>query len=137
MRAPDFIIGSRDNPYLHRWYVIPRNMRFNIYLHHFLRSDDDRALHDHPWWNISFLLSGRYIEVTPKGRFLRKRFAVVFRRATASHRVELIDGPLWTLFITGPKVREWDFWCPRGWRHWRDFVSNTPGGNEIGRGCND
>ena len=48
-RHPDFIVGGKDNPYLLRWFVIPRNPVFNIYLHRFLRSDDDRALHDHPW----------------------------------------------------------------------------------------
>lgn len=42
-RNPDFIIGGAD-PYMLRWWVIPRNKVFNIYLHRFLRSDDDRAL---------------------------------------------------------------------------------------------
>jgi hypothetical protein len=50
---------------MRRWWVIPRNKFFNIYLHHFLHSDDDRALHDHPWWNVSILLrSGSYVEHT-------------------------------------------------------------------------
>lgn len=47
-RAPDFYIGGNANPYLLRWWVIPRNRFFNVYLHKFLRDDDDRALHDHP-----------------------------------------------------------------------------------------
>lgn len=25
MRTPDFVIGSDDNPYLLRWWIIPRN----------------------------------------------------------------------------------------------------------------
>ena len=48
-RAPDFVIGGSDNPYLLRWFLIPRNPVFNVYLHKFMRSDDDRALHTHPW----------------------------------------------------------------------------------------
>lgn len=32
MRAPDFIIGGRENPYLLRWFVIPRNPLCNIYV---------------------------------------------------------------------------------------------------------
>lgn len=36
---PDIIIGENGDDYLHRWYVIPRNRFFNIYLHYFLRSD--------------------------------------------------------------------------------------------------
>ena len=40
---PHFVIGGADDPYMLRWYLIPRNRRFNIYLHKFLRDDDDRA----------------------------------------------------------------------------------------------
>src|SRR5271156_1916144 len=61
-RPPDFIVGGKEFPYMRRWWIIPRNRVFNIYLHHFLRSDDDRALHDHPSWNISFILEGAYTE---------------------------------------------------------------------------
>lgn len=138
-RAPDQIIGRADDHYLRRWYLIPRNPVFNIYLHHFLRSDDDRALHDHPWWNLSILLEGRYVEHTiPQGgvnqRTLRRAGQMKFRFARAAHRVELTDGPCWTLFITGPRIRQWGFHCPAGWRHWKEFTKpGAPG--EIGRGC--
>ena len=47
-RRPDFIIGPEDNPYMRRWFIVPRNPYQNIYLHEVLRSDDDRAGHDHP-----------------------------------------------------------------------------------------
>lgn len=130
-----------ENPYLKRWFVIPRNKFFNIYLHRFLRSDDDRALHDHPWINMSILLDASYTEVTPKGSFLREAGHVYFRGPKALHRVLLhpdqigIEQPVWTLFITGPKVREWGFACPKGWVHWEDFVHVTEGGNEVGQGC--
>lgn len=43
---PHFVIGNADNPYMLRWFILPRNRLFNIYLHKFLRDDDDRALHD-------------------------------------------------------------------------------------------
>ena len=33
-----------------------------------MRDDEDRALHDHPWHNVSLLLVGQYIEVTPLAR---------------------------------------------------------------------
>jgi len=126
-RAPDVVIGGEEKPYLRRWFVIPRNPIFNIYLHHFLRSDDDRALHDHPWLNCSLLLDGRYLEHTIKAggvnvRTLRKAGDIVLRGAKAAHRVELMDPdhesvieierrpqPCWTLFITGLRVREWAF----------------------------
>lgn len=135
-RKPDFIVGDS---YLLRWWVIPRNRWFNIYLHQFRRSDDDRALHDHPWWNCSIVLSGCYDEVMPQATKRRKAGSVVFRHATARHRLELpvINGGqsyCWTLFITGPRVREWGFWCPQGFVHWKDFTSPADVG-QIGRGC--
>jgi hypothetical protein len=156
-RKPDFVIGDPSNPYLLRWWVIPRNRVFNIYLHKILRSDDDRALHDHPWWNMSIILKGGYVEYVPGGSYLRKAGHIICRRATAQHRLALftirveLDGtrgadgyplasrflaPCWSLFITGPKIRDWGFWCPQGFKRWQDFVSpNNPG--EVGPGCND
>lgn len=131
-REPDVFIGGRTNTYLRRWYVIPHNKWFNIYLHQFLRSDDDRALHDHPWWNISWVLSGGYHEITapsekdlpPGGRrkeSTRWAGALAFRSAKTAHRIRLMrcgdseEMPVWTLFITGPKIRVWGFWCREGW----------------------
>jgi len=136
LMAPDVVIGSLENPYLHRWHVVPRNewpfgflkrlsqrlglplavqgavkkfvdaTTINIYFHHFLRSDDDRALHDHPWANMSWLLEGDYDEVVfetdPKGvvegyeynvpptkRIPRKEGHFAFRHAERAHRVQL------------------------------------------------
>jgi hypothetical protein len=151
LRAPDFVIGGKDRPYLRRWWMIPRNRWFNVYLHEFLRSDDDRALHDHPWINISILLRGSYLEHQPIGTVrLRKPWRpwapwrVVFRLPSAAHRIELFrhygiagtfkEAPVWTLFITGPRVRPWGFWCPKGWVHWEDFTARGNSG-EVGRGC--
>lgn len=142
MRAPDFIIGPPADPYLERWWVIPRNKWFNIYLHHFLHSDEDRALHDHPWLNLSVILRGKYIEHIEGGRaVVRHRFRPVFRRSVTAHRIELFAGaggliPVWTLFITGPRIREWGFLCPAGWKHWTLFTkAGSPG--QVGPGCDD
>lgn len=140
-RDPDFIIGSADNPYMLRWWVIPRNRLFNIYLHQFLRSDDDRALHDHPWWNLSWILEGTYTEhtIASGGVHHHKRYeqgALRFRAPRTAHRVELTGGPCWTLFITGPVLRTWGFHCPNGWRPWREFVDERDTG-KVGRGCGE
>lgn len=140
-RPPDVIIGGAADPYMRRWWLIPRNRFFNIYLHHFMRSDDDRALHDHPWWNLSILLDGRYVEHTISAgginvRVERRAGDRKFRLASAAHRIELVDGPCWTLFLTGPMIRSWGFHCPRGWVPWKEFTkAENPG--EIGRGCGE
>lgn len=135
--GPHFIAGPRDNPFLHRWYILPRNPLLNIYVHKFLRSDDDRALHDHPWASLSLTLRGRAWDVRADGATLARPGSVTFRRATHTHRVQLLDParPYWTLFITGPKVREWGFACPKGWRHWRHYSEPTADGNRVGKGC--
>lgn len=132
-RGPDFIIGDR---YMLRWWVIPRNRYFNIYLHHILHSDDDRALHDHPWWSLSLCLSGQVLEYR-KGMELRYVSAgdVVLRSARAAHRLELRDkADCWTLFVTGPVIRNWGFHCPQGWRRWQDYTKPGEYG-QIGKGC--
>ena len=133
-RPPDVVIA--DN-YLLRWHLIPRNRWFNVYLHNIRHSDDDRAMHDHPWWNVSIILKGYYYEMTPQGTFYQPRWSVIFRKATYSHRLILLaNNYAWTLFITGPTVREWGFHCPKGWVHWKKFV-NMDNTGEIGPGCGD
>lgn len=134
LREPDVIIG--DN-YLRRWWIVPRNYGCNVYLHEILHSDDDRALHDHPWDNTSMLISGGYIEHTPEGMFERGAGDIVHRKATDSHRLEILEGRrAISLFMTGPTIRDWGFHCPQGWRHWREFTKpGAPG--QIGRGCGE
>lgn len=145
MRKPDAIIGGTEDPYMLRWWIIPRNRFFNIYGHQFLRSDDDRALHDHPWlFNISYIAVGRYIEHTKATLLghMRSYGTWKFRWGKSPHRVELLPGPngslmpCWTIFITGPVVREWGFYCPKGWVHWKVFTNKTDDNiSTIGRGC--
>lgn len=138
-RPPDFVIGQPGDDYMRRWHVWKRNPALNVYLHHFLRSDDDRALHDHPWWNVSFLLHGSYIEhtIAPGGVNRRTQYQagdLKFRRAKAAHRVELNAGECWSLFLTGPRIRDWGFHCPAGWVPWQKFTSPDEKGR-IGKGC--
>lgn len=193
-RKPDFRIGREGDWYMDRWYIIPRNRWFNIYLHHLMRDDDPTALHDHPWWNISIVLKGGYYEVMPANPptnpawfeywastkpKLPQHYAhwadaegsvaaayyqphavyakwrgpgsIIVRRATDAHRLVLPDrtdgwgDPLddeskhdsWSLFITGPKKREWGFWCPKGWKHFAEFIKVNKDGNEVGAGCGE
>lgn len=138
-REPDFYIGGDVNPYMRRWWVIPRNRWFNIYLHHFMRSDDDRALHDHPWVWCSIMLEGEYTEwqILNGGIHVsrvRRAGSVALRGPRSAHRVELHQGHCWTLFITGPVVRTWGFHCHRGWVRWTKFVASNDAG-AVGAGC--
>lgn len=158
-REPDVIIGGVDDPYLLRWFLIPRNPLFNLYLHQFRRSDDDRALHDHPWFNLSVLLRGGYVEHTIAAggvhRQVRRRAGqFALRSPWRAHRIELpirrivtltpdgrrswqaIPVPCWTLFVTGPRMRAWGFHCrDAGWVHWRRFTDPATNGATVGKGC--
>ena len=51
-RKRDFAVSQDGQDYMRRWWVIPRNAYCNIYLHNFLHSDTDAALHDHMYHNI-------------------------------------------------------------------------------------
>jgi hypothetical protein len=42
------IENCEHEPYLARWFVI-RSKNFGLFIHKFIRSDEDRALHCHPW----------------------------------------------------------------------------------------
>lgn len=139
-----FTIGGEENPYLRRWFVLPRGDGPACYLHQFLRDDDDRALHDHPWGSIGIILSAGYLEQTPEGLFERRVGDVLPRTAEARHRVILHrDGegrpvPAWTLFLTGQRVRDWGFWCPDGSTErfvpWQAFTEGEHG-ERVGKGC--
>ena len=153
-RQPDFIVGGPESPYLLRWWIIPRNPVFNVYLHQFLRDDDDRALHDHPWPWCSILLVGSYIEHTIAAggihrRQIREAPSIKISGPWRAHRIELLPNtpnpanafetwprkPCWTLFITGPRIRGWGFHCPeQGWIPWQRFTAPGDKG-QTGAGC--
>lgn len=163
-RQPDFIIvGGRtpDDPAVLRWWIIPRNRFFNIYLHKFLR-DDAQDLHDHPWPNCSIPLTEGYTEQVfsrqpiegeplPTTEFHeRVVMRPTFRRASQPHQVivhrrltlgihdEMI--PCFSLFFTGPKIREWGFWCPGDGRaRWKHYLKYTNPANYgiTGQGCEE
>lgn len=142
MRAPDFIIGPGEPDYIRRWFIVPRNIFSNVYLHLMLRDDDDRALHDHPWASRSLILEGGYVEVTPGGVFERMPGDLIERTAEAAHRLILrrdaggMAIPCVSLFFTGPRERDWGFHCPKGFVPWQEFTGGKHG-EAIGRGCGE
>lgn len=132
--------------YLIRYYLIPSNKYFNIYLHKFMSSDEDIALHDHPWDSLSILLYNSYIECIPENKekwlnnesrsiieIERKQFSVIYRDASWIHKIVLHKGPVYTLFITSSYKRNWFFWCDKGPVLSSDFLDKT--GTEVGKGC--
>lgn len=124
-------------PHMLRWYLV-RTPLFSVYLHHIIGSDEDKAMHDHPWANLSLVLSGHYIEHQPNRRRMVQAGEVLTRWATTPHRIE-VTGPypsVWSLFICGPRRRVWGFHCPKGWIPWTQFVDPKEYGS-VGAGCPD
>ena len=133
--------------YMRRWRLIDLPW-FGVRIHHIVRSDHDREMHDHPFSFISFILRGGYYEHRPhakiKGFILDsdgKRWtdvkrhgagSIVVRKAEDLHRLDLAiisesethveERGTWTFVLRGPRRREWGFETPQGWMHWRDFI---------------
>lgn len=148
MRPPDLVVGSPENPYMHRW-VLWRDGEggAQVCLHKIWRSDDDRALHDHRADNISIILpfpgAGWYTEVLSHAwetwrAFDRWPLIPYFRRAGMPHRL-IVRKPVWTIWIRFRGMREWGYWRPKGWRHWRDYLGQTDyykdGMSTVDKGC--
>jgi len=136
-RVIDDTCRPEAGPMLIRYFLF-RSKYLGIYLHHFLRSDNDRHVHDHPWTFITFLIGGGYWEHIPKNheagwcgcgawhlrrnddllpyiaRIRRHRFSILYRPATWRHWVE-IDKPAWTLVFRFRRERDWGFITEKGW----------------------
>lgn len=110
-------IYRRDNnKYLTRYYIFrkPRAWLPSVYLHCFHASDEDLELHSHPWSkSISFILSGSYKEERLKNNKVVTRILSPgkfnYIKADDFHRVDLVSKRVWTLFISGSKVKDWGF----------------------------
>jgi hypothetical protein len=120
--------------YMERYWLIPYGkIGIAARIHHILRSDDNRAFHDHPWPYLTVILRGGYTEIRPifeSGVYIGEHRqwhgagSILFRRADSWHRLEIPEGhSAWTLFITGPKVRRWGFLIhPEHKVYWRDYL---------------
>lgn len=143
--------------YIDRWHLIPRNRWFNIYLHKTM-SDDYRILHDHPWDNISIVLKGGYYETVPAVEYSehvnpffwakvvrwRKPGSIICRKAHwPPHSLSLATvveslvprvikkRVCWSLFITGPRKRDWGFWTRKGWISHEQMVTIKDGKSQM------
>jgi hypothetical protein len=87
----------------------------SLLLHRFVASDPDHAVHSHPWaWAMSLILVGGYRETRclPNGTRVEREYYpgdVNVILATDRHRIELLDGDCWTLFLAGPFLQQWSF----------------------------
>lgn len=142
-QEPRVIEGrNTDDPYLTRYYLTKRLAdaegmdrraddapKHALYLHRFHRSDDELELHNHPWeWAVSLILHAGYSEERlVGGRVVRrdvKPWTLNFIGANTFHRIDLVRGECWTLFIAGPIVQSWGFLdrYSKTFTNWKDFL---------------
>jgi hypothetical protein len=101
-------LGKPECPYAYRWIL--NLWLFSIRVHQWVRSDDKRYFHDHPWSFITIVLRGSYVDVSPAGRDPLSLGSIRFRKATHQHYVEVPRGGALTLLVTTLPVRHWGFW---------------------------
>jgi len=119
-RLPSQVIRPHDVPYLTRYFCAgwnPTNREPGpaLFLHHFVGSDPNDAVHSHPWtWGASLILVGGYTEhrCTPDGRHSTHTYTagtVNVLQPRDRHRIELLGADCWTLFLAGPYAQAWGF----------------------------
>ncbi len=104
------VINDHINPsveYMHRMYILGGerdghgallHRRFEVCIHKIMVSDRDH-LHDHPAAYFSVILAGSYREHTPSGAIVRRPGHMRVRARSSLHRLEIVNGPVWTLFV--------------------------------------
>lgn len=113
-------ISESDVPLFDRFRVLQRPW-ISIYLHHYLRSDPDRGVHDHPWgWAVAVPLCAGYVEhrlrgFSEEGQRIKliRRWPLLpyFLTGADFHRVVVPDGgrTSWSLFVHGCYCKSWGF----------------------------
>lgn len=155
------IIGPDGSLYMGRWWLFngygkdpagdPTPARCpwlpSIRVHHIMRPDTDRHLHDHPWHARTIVLRGWYTEERPwatmtdreamlaDGISLCNTTRAVFHRVVGYtgrllfgqyHRISAVsEGGVWTLFFTWRKRGSWGFDVDGRKVPWREYLNNT------------
>ena len=119
-RTPDFYeaasmrwkwrerLGRPECPYLVRW--VADFWLFSIRIHHWVGSDDQRHMHDHPWAYLTVILKGGYTDVNTSGESRLTPGCVRYFPSSHRHTVRVDRGGAWTLVVTGRERRVWGFW---------------------------
>jgi hypothetical protein len=139
-----YTIETDGNPYLTR-ILFPRVFGFRPMLHRFHRADLDRHIHNHPWaLAFSFILCGSYVETrldVEADALLHRlgrradRDPTITRRVrwfnvltdADYHKVDRLNGEVWTLFVTGKRMQDWGFLVDGEHVPWREYFAKREG----------
>lgn len=156
--------------YMSRWWVFNPyptssqnrrrwNLPISIRVHHIVRPDDDRAMHDHPWNARTIILRGWYTEKRPsdlsktqlsaetqdlinrcsaQGHYELAEYFTRRPGDTATLRVgeyhtitDVSEGGVYTLFISGKWRADWGFMVNGVKVWWRTYLYGTPDPKEA------
>lgn len=118
--------------------VTPIKWLPSVRIHHILRRDNDRHLHDHPWDARTVILKGWYTEVrlehgletmyeNMRRSFLRIRGYTGPINHGEYHTITSVsDGGVWTLFITFGYLSTWGFLVDGEKVPWREYMDMYP-----------
>lgn len=148
-RTPYLHIRSADGQevYMGRWWLFNAYDRethlgrirwcpWSIRVHHIMRPDADRDLHDHPWNARTFILRGWYTEqrllnvglppgtaVEVTGYIDRMQGSTARLNHGEYHRIdEVSPGGVYTRFISGPYQGTWGFLVNGVKVAWREYT---------------
>lgn len=122
---PCRLIEINGHPYLER-YFIGQVLGITVYLHRFVRDDDERHLHNHPWNHaLSVVLCGRYTETqadsTTHASICTCRENLIW---LSQHQVRWVNYIHRNDFhqITGVKPETWTLFLHTRWKHRWGFL---------------
>lgn len=133
-------LGKKECPYAYRFVLI--FFGFSIRVHYWLRSDDKRHMHDHPWDFRTFVLRGAYYDVSRydteeeiptklQGSYRTETFeedhilvreyvtVTAFRKANHKHYVEIPKPGVITILFCSRPYNKWGFWIAGKKTLWR------------------
>lgn len=108
--------------YLHRW-GLSHDRIGGVLLHRMDAPDPGIDLHDHPWWFVSIIIKGGYVEARASNRqpneqawITRKPWSVKTMRLDECHTItSLLTKHSWSLVLKGPRRRSWGFYVNEEW----------------------
>lgn len=154
---------SHLDGYMRRWWFfnpyedVPGMLRFRwlpwaFRVHHILRADEDRHLHNHPWDARTIILRGWYVErrefdgaefvqalfgdlikdtgaIVEASEYFTRRAGdtAVIGHDTYHSITEVSPGGVWTLFITTEWRHVWGFKVNGVHVPWREYLQRRSG----------
>ena len=110
--------------------VTPIKWLPSIRVHHILRRDGDRHMHDHPWDARTMVMSGHYIERRPglEGTFLIRKRGYTGPIGFGEYHtiVNVSEGGVWTLFFTWGWMGVWGFLVDGKKAPWHEYMAMYP-----------